>query len=79
MYVVVRTSVCVCKRDKFLKRSVCLIIMKYMYLKSKPSSNREILIKKSPIFTPSCLLCNGEVIAKESYCVIYEINVPSIA
>ena len=33
----------VCKRDKF----VCLIIMKYItiYLKSKPSSNREILIK----------------------------------
>ena len=59
MYVVVRTS--------------CLIITKYItiYLKSKPSSYREILIKKSPIFKPSCLLCYGEVITKGSNCVIY--------
>ena len=46
--------------------------MKYItiYLKSKMSSNREILIKKLPIFKPSCLLCNGKVITKGS-CVIY--------
>ena len=47
--------------------------MKYItiYLKSEPSSNQEILIKKSPIFMPLCLLCNGEVITKGSNCVIY--------
>ena len=27
--------------------------------------------KKSPIFSPSCLLCNGEVIIKGSNCVHY--------
>mgnify|MGYP006890307648 FL=1 len=27
--------------------------------------------KKSPIFSPSCLLCNGEVIIKGSNCVNY--------
>ena len=47
--------------------------MKYItiYLKPKSSSNRDILIKKSPIFMPSCLLCNGEIITKGSNCVIY--------
>ena len=45
--------------------------MKYItfYLKSKPCSRH--IDKKSPIFMPSCLLCNGEVITKESNCVIY--------
>ena len=45
MYVVVRTSVCVNVLNS--KEIVCLIIMKYItiYLKSKLSSNREILIK----------------------------------
>jgi len=35
--------------------------------------SRDVDKKKSPIFTPSCLLCNGEVITKGSNCVIYVI------
>ena len=46
--------------------------MKYItiYFKSKMSSNQDI-DKESRILTPSCLLCNGEVIIKGSNCVIY--------
>ena len=52
---------------------MCLIILKHktIYFKSKISSNREILIKKMRIFTPLCLLYNGEVIIKGSNCVNY--------
>ena len=40
---------------------VCLIIMKHItiYFKSKMSSNRDILLKKSPIFTPLYIECIG--------------------
>ena len=56
---------------------VCLIIMTYItiYLNSKPSSNID---KKSPLFTPSSLLCNGEVITKGSNCVFYVTLYPTI-
>jgi len=62
MYVVVRTSVCVNVLNS--KEIVCLIIMKYItiYLKSKLSSNREILIKNRLLLL---------VITKGSNCVIY--------
>ena len=58
-----------CKRDKFLRDRVVDNYEVYNHL-FKVFKSRDI-DQKSPIFTPSCLLCNGEFITKGSNCVIY--------
>jgi len=42
-----------------------------IYFMSKTVFKSRDIGQESPIFTPLCLLCNGEVITKGSNCVIY--------
>ena len=63
---------CVRKRDKFIRD--CVFdnneVYNYLFKVWTVFKSRDI-DKKSPIFMPLCLLCNGEVITKGSNCVIY--------
>ena len=61
-----------CKRDKFIRDHVFdnNEVYNYLFKVYTVLKSRDI-DKKSPIFTPSCLLCNGEVITKGSNCIIY--------
>ena len=57
---------CVCKRDKFIRDHVFDNNKVYNHLfKVQTVFKSRDIDQKSPIFTPSCLLRDGEVVLRE--------------
>ena len=61
---------CVCKRDKFIRDGVFDNKEAYNHIFQVLNVFKSTDVdQKSPIYTPSFSLCNGEVITKGSNCV----------